>query len=61
MKPFKAIFSLVILIRAKIELMQVKTRNLIYVDLDQQLLEILEDQTGNLYNSEDDFILEKNT
>ncbi|WP_425918401.1 copper resistance protein NlpE N-terminal domain-containing protein [Acinetobacter sp. TSRC1-2] len=44
----------------KLELIQVKTRNLIYVDLDQQLLEILEDQTGNVYNSEDDFILEKN-
>ncbi|MFC6167201.1 copper resistance protein NlpE N-terminal domain-containing protein [Acinetobacter terrestris] len=46
--------------QSKIELMQVKTRNLIYVDLDQQLLEILEDQTGHIYNSEDDFILEKN-
>ncbi len=45
--------------QSKIELMQVKTRNLIYVDLDQQLLEILEDQTGNIYNAEDDFILEK--
>ena len=46
--------------QSKIELMQVKTRNLIYVDLDQQLLEILEDQTGHIYSSEDDFILEKN-
>ncbi|WP_407303428.1 copper resistance protein NlpE N-terminal domain-containing protein [Acinetobacter sp.] len=46
--------------QTKLELMQVKTRNLIYVDLDQQLIEILEDQTGNIYNSEDDFILEKN-
>mgnify|MGYP003601551897 CR=1 FL=1 len=46
--------------QSKIELMQVKTRNLIYVDLDQQLLEILEDQTGHIYDSEDDFILEKN-
>lgn len=45
--------------QSKLELIQVKTRNLIYVDLDQQLLEILEDQTGNIYNSEDDFILEK--
>lgn len=46
--------------QSKIELIQVKTRNLIYVDLDQQLLEILEDQTGHIYSSEDDFILEKN-
>ena len=45
--------------QTQLELMQVKTRNLIYVDLDQQLLEILEDQTGNIYNAEDDFILEK--
>jgi len=45
--------------QSKLELMQVKTRNLIYVDLDQQLLEILEDQTGKIYNAEDDFILEK--
>ena len=46
--------------QSKIELIEVKTRNLIYVDLDQQLLEILEDQTGHIYDSEDDFILEKN-
>ncbi|TCB51348.1 hypothetical protein E0H80_04885 [Acinetobacter sp. ANC 4779] len=46
--------------QSKLELIQVKTRNLIYVDLDQQLLEILEDQTGNIFNAEDDFILEKN-
>ena len=46
--------------QSKIELMQVKTRNLIYVDSDQQLLEILEDQSGYIYSSEDDFILEKN-
>ena len=39
--------------------MQVKTRNLIYVDLEQQLLEILQDKTGSLYVSEDDFLLEK--
>lgn len=45
--------------QTQLELMQVKTRNLIYVDLDQQLLEILEDQTGNIYKAEDDFILEK--
>ena len=45
--------------QSKLELMQVKTRNLIYVDLEQQLLEILEDQTGRIYNSEDDFLLEK--
>ena len=46
--------------QTQLELMQVKTRNLISVDLDQQLLEILEDQTGHIYSSEDDFILEKN-
>lgn len=46
--------------QSKLELMQVKTRNLIYLDLDQQLLEILEDQTGSIYNAENDFILEKN-
>jgi uncharacterized lipoprotein NlpE involved in copper resistance len=46
--------------QTKLELVQVKTRNLIYVDLDHQLLEILQDQTGNIYNAEDDFILEKN-
>ncbi|OAL79054.1 hypothetical protein AY606_06390 [Acinetobacter sp. SFB] len=46
--------------QSKLELIQVKTRNLIYVDLDQQLLEILQDQTGNIFNAEDDFILEKN-
>lgn len=46
--------------QSKLELIQVKTRNLIYVDLDQQLLEILHDQTGSIFNAEDDFILEKN-
>lgn len=46
--------------QTKLELVQVKTRNLIYVNIDQQLLEILEDQTGYIYNVEDDFILEKN-
>lgn len=46
--------------QTKLELVQVKTRNLIYVNVDQQLLEILEDQTGYIYNVEDDFILEKN-
>jgi len=46
--------------QTKLELVQVKTRNLIYVNVDQKLLEILEDQTGYIYNAEDDFILEKN-
>ncbi|MFZ0331233.1 MAG: copper resistance protein NlpE N-terminal domain-containing protein [Acinetobacter bohemicus] len=45
--------------QSKLELIQVKTRNLIYVDLEQQLLEILQDKMGNLYVSEDDFLLEK--
>ena len=45
--------------QSKLELMQVKTRNLIYVDLEQQLLEILQDKTGHLYAAEDDFLLEK--
>ena len=44
---------------SKIELMQVKVRNLMSVDLDQQILEILQDQTSHLYPSEGDFILEK--
>ncbi|OTG99376.1 copper resistance protein NlpE N-terminal domain-containing protein [Acinetobacter sp. ANC 4973] len=45
--------------QSKLELIQVKTRHLIYVDLEQQLLEILQDNTGHLYASEADFILEK--
>ena len=35
-------------------------RNLMSVDLDHQILKILQDQTGHLYPSEGDFILEKN-
>lgn len=45
--------------QSKLELIQVKTRHLIYVDLEQQLLEILQDNTGHPYASEADFILEK--
>lgn len=45
--------------QSKLELIQVKTRHLIYVDLEQQLLEILKDNTGHTYASEADFILEK--
>lgn len=47
--------------QSKLELMQVNARHLIYVDLDQQQLEILQDQTENIYASEDDFILIKQT
>ena len=45
--------------QSKLELIQVKTRNLIYVDLEQQLLEILQDNTDHPYASEADCILEK--
>lgn len=45
--------------QSKLELIQVKSRHLIYVDLEQQLLEILKDNTGHPYASEADFILEK--
>ena len=47
--------------QSKLELMQVNARHLIYVDLEQQQLEILQDQTENIYASEDDFILIKQT
>ena len=45
--------------QSTIELMQVQARHRMYINLDQQILEILEDQTGQLYASDDDFILEK--
>ena len=41
------------------ELVQVKTRNLIYIELEQQILEILEDKTGHIYEDEDAFLLQK--
>ena len=39
--------------------MNVQTRNLLYVDLDQQLLEIREDQTAKRYQMRSDFLLNK--
>ena len=41
----------------KIELLNVDTRNLLYVDLKKQVLEIREDQTGKRYQMQSDFIL----
>lgn len=41
----------------KIELLNVDTRNLVYVDLKKQVLEIREDQTGKRYQMQSDFIL----
>ena len=43
----------------QLELMNVKTRNLLYVDLEQQLLEIRVDQTAKRYQIQSDFILNK--
>lgn len=43
----------------QLELMNVKTRNLLYVDLEQQLLEIRVDQTAKRYQMQSDFILNK--
>ena len=43
----------------QLELMDVKTRNLLYVDLEQQLLEIRVDQTAKRYQIQSDFILNK--
>ncbi|WP_180056512.1 copper resistance protein NlpE N-terminal domain-containing protein [Acinetobacter sp. YH12227] len=43
----------------QLELMHVQTRNLLYVDLDQQLLEIREDQTAKRYQMQSDFLLNK--
>ena len=45
--------------KQQLELMNVQTRNLLYVDLDQQLLEIREDQTAKRYQMQSDFILAK--
>ena len=44
--------------QTQLELLNVKTRNLIYVDLEHQLLEIREDQTAKPYAAQDDFLLE---
>lgn len=43
----------------QLELMNVKTRNLLYVDLEQQQLEIRVDQTAKRYQMQSDFILNK--
>ena len=43
----------------QLELMNVKTHNLLYVDLEQQLLEIRVDQTAKRYQMQSDFILNK--
>lgn len=43
----------------QLELMNVQTRNLLYVDLDHQLLEIREDQTAKRYQMQSDFLLER--
>ncbi len=45
--------------KQQLELMNVQTRNLLYVDLDQQLLEIREDQTAKRYQMQSDFLLNK--
>ncbi|MGA8883078.1 MAG: copper resistance protein NlpE N-terminal domain-containing protein [Acinetobacter sp.] len=44
--------------QTQLQLLNVKTRNLIYVDLAHQLLEIREDQTAKPYAAQDDFLLE---
>lgn len=45
--------------KQKIELVNVATRNLLYVDLDKQQLEIREDQSGKSYQMQSDFLLGK--
>ncbi|WP_180050610.1 copper resistance protein NlpE N-terminal domain-containing protein [Acinetobacter sp. YH12144] len=45
--------------KQQLELMNVQTRNLLYVDLDQQLLEIREDQTAKRYQMQSDLLLNK--
>ncbi|WP_159123194.1 copper resistance protein NlpE N-terminal domain-containing protein [Acinetobacter variabilis] len=41
----------------KIELVNVATRNLLYVDLEEHVLEIREDKSGKRYQMQSDFIL----
>ncbi|MFW1753913.1 copper resistance protein NlpE N-terminal domain-containing protein [Acinetobacter wanghuae] len=41
----------------KVELLQVTKRNLLFIDLESQVLEIREDQTGKRYQMQSDFIL----
>ena len=43
----------------KVELVNVTTRNLLYVDLEDHVLEIREDVTGKKYQMQSDFILVK--
>lgn len=45
--------------KTQIELENVTTRNLLFVDLESKLLEILEDQTANAYIAVEDFSLNK--
>ena len=43
----------------KVELVNVTTRNLLYVDLEDRVLEIREDLTGKKYQMQSDFVLVK--
>ncbi|MGE8558227.1 MAG: copper resistance protein NlpE N-terminal domain-containing protein [Acinetobacter sp.] len=43
----------------KIELINVSTRNLLYVDLDEKVLEIRVDKTAKPYQMQSDFVLDK--
>jgi hypothetical protein len=45
--------------QTRLELINAKTRNQIFVDLEQQLLEILDDKSLDHYKTQEDFILEK--
>jgi uncharacterized lipoprotein NlpE involved in copper resistance len=45
--------------QTQLELLNVKTRNLIWVDIESQMLEIREDQTAQPYVAQDDFLLER--
>lgn len=45
--------------KQQLELMNVQTRNLLYIDLDQQLLEIREDHTAKRYQMQSDFLLKR--
>ncbi|CAB1213158.1 copper resistance protein NlpE N-terminal domain-containing protein [Acinetobacter bouvetii] len=44
---------------SKVELVHVAKRNLLYVDLEEKVLEIRADQTGKRYQMQSDFVLEK--
>lgn len=46
--------------QSQIELIGVDVRNLILVDLERHLLEIRQDQTGDVYPAQDAFSLGKN-